>query len=41
MREGAFDEVGEHGFDDGVAAVSDIDLIDWFIVVGEEGGHVP
>ena len=36
MRQGAVDQVGEHGFDDGVAAVGDVGGGDGFVGVGEE-----
>ena len=36
MGQGSVDEVGEHGFDDGVVAVGDIGGVDGFVGVGEE-----
>ncbi len=36
MRRRAVDQVGEHGFDDGMAAVSEIGVHDGFGRVGEE-----
>lgn len=36
VGQGSVDEVGEHGFDDRVAAVSDVSDVDGFVGVGEE-----
>ena len=36
MRQRPVDQVGEHGFDDGVLAVGDVGLLDGQVGVGEE-----